>query len=158
MSQIKRFDLRVGDTVSGQVRPPKNGEKYYGLLKVQAVNSMDPELARKRPHFGELTPIFPNERYNLETLQEEVATRIIDILAPIGKGQRGLIVAPPKAGKTILLKQIANGISKNHPDTVLIALLVDERPEEVTDMERSIEGEVVSSTFDEPSGAARPRH
>jgi len=150
MSQIKRFDLRVGDTVSGQVRPPKNGEKYYGLLKVQAVNSMDPELARKRPHFSELTPIFPNERYNLETLQEEVATRIIDILAPIGKGQRGLIVAPPKAGKTILLKQIANGISKNHPDTVLIALLVDERPEEVTDMERSIEGEVVSSTFDEP--------
>ncbi|MHC9539068.1 MAG: transcription termination factor Rho [Vulcanimicrobiota bacterium] len=150
MSQIKRFDLRVGDTVSGQVRPPKNDEKYYGLLKVQAVNSMDPELARKRPHFGELTPIFPNERYNLETLQEEVATRIIDILAPIGKGQRGLIVAPPKAGKTILLKQIANGISKNHPDTVLIALLVDERPEEVTDMERSIEGEVVSSTFDEP--------
>jgi len=150
MSQIKRFDLRVGDTISGQVRPPKNGEKYYGLLKVQAVNNMDPELARKRAHFGELTPIFPCERYTLETRPEDVAPRIIDILSPIGKGQRGLIVAPPKAGKTMLLKQIANGITTNYPDTRLIALLVDERPEEVTDMERSIEGEVVSSTFDEP--------
>lgn len=150
MSQIKRFDLRVGDTVSGQVRPPKNGEKYYGLLKVQAVNHQDPELARKRVHFGELTPIFPNEQFALETKPEEVTARIIDLLSPIGKGQRGLIVAPPKAGKTIMLKQIANGITTNYPEVVLIALLVDERPEEVTDMERSIEGEVVSSTFDEP--------
>ncbi len=133
MSQIKRFDLRVGDTISGQVRPPKNGEKYYGLLKVQAVNNIDPELARKRAHFGELTPIFPMERYTLETRPDEVAPRIIDILSPIGKGQRGLIVAPPKAGKTMLLKQIANGITTNYPDTKLIALLVDERPEEVTE-------------------------
>ncbi|MBI2251272.1 MAG: transcription termination factor Rho [Armatimonadetes bacterium] len=149
-SQIKRFNLRVGDLVAGQVRPPKNGEKYYGLLKVMAVNNQDPELARMRANFDDLTPIFPNERFSLETNQEEISTRIIDLLSPIGKGQRGLIVAPPKAGKTILLKRIAKGISTNHPEVILMALLIDERPEEVTDMERSIEGEVVSSTFDEP--------
>ena len=149
-SQIRRFDLRMGDVVSGQVRPPKSGEKYYGLLKIQGVNSLDPEDIKKRPNFSDLTPIFPNEKLTLETSSENIATRIIDILAPIGKGQRGLIVAPPKAGKTTLLKQIANGITTNYPDIVLIALLIDERPEEVTDMERSIDGEVISSTFDEP--------
>lgn len=149
-SQIKRFNLSSGDFVAGQIRPPKEGEKYYGLLKVMAVNDQDPELARKRVNFDKLTPIFPNERFNLETISSEVSTRIIDLITPIGKGQRGLIVSPPKAGKTILLKKIANGITASHPDIVLIALLVDERPEEVTDMERSIEGEVVSSTFDEP--------
>ncbi len=149
-TQIRRFDLRMGDVVSGQVRPPKSGEKYYGLLKIQGVNSLNPEDIKKRPNFSDLTPIFPNEKLTLETSSENIATRIIDILAPIGKGQRGLIVAPPKAGKTTLLKQIANGITTNYPDIVLIALLIDERPEEVTDMERSIEGEVISSTFDEP--------
>ena len=149
-SQIRRFDLRMGDVVSGQVRPPKSGEKYYGLLKIQGVNSLDPEDIKKRPNFSDLTPIFPNEKLTLETSSENIATRIIDILAPIGKGQRGLIVAPPKAGKTTLLKQIANGITTNYPDIVLIALIIDERQEEVTDMERSIDGEVISSTFDEP--------
>jgi transcription termination factor Rho len=149
-SQIKRFDLRIGDTISGQVRPPKNGEKYFGMVKVQAVNSLDPEHSRLRPHFDQLTPIFPNRRYNLETRPEEISTRIIDLLCPIGSGQRGLLVAPPKAGKTILLKKIARGITTNYPESILIALLIDERPEEVTDMERSVEGEVVSSTFDEP--------
>ncbi|MFH1454306.1 MAG: transcription termination factor Rho [Armatimonadota bacterium] len=149
-SQIKRFNLRVGDYVAGQIRPPKNGEKYYGLLRVLAVNDKDPELARARPMFEKLTPIFPDERFELETVGNEISTRIIDLLCPIGKGQRGLIVSPPKAGKTILLKKIANGISSNFPEVVLMALLIDERPEEVTDMERSIKGEVVSSTFDEP--------
>ena len=149
-SQIKRFNLRLGDYVAGQIRPPKNGEKYYGLLRVLAVNDQDPEIVRMRPHFDRLTPIFPNERYTLETQASDISTRIIDLLSPIGKGQRGLIVSPPKAGKTILLKKIAHGISTNFPETVLMALLVDERPEEVTDMERSIKGEVVSSTFDEP--------
>lgn len=151
-SQIKRFDLRTGDVIAGQVRPPKAslGEKNYALLKVQGVNSMNPEDARKRPRFNDLTPIFPDEKLVLETCGGEIAPRIIDILCPIGKGQRGLIVAPPKAGKTTILKQIANGITKNYPDIELIALLIDERPEEVTDMERSIQGEVVSSTFDEP--------
>lgn len=149
-SQIKRFNLRLGDHVAGQIRPPKNGEKYYGLLRVLAVNDQEPELARTRPHFDRLTPIFPDERYNLETQASDISTRIIDLLSPIGKGQRGLIVSPPKAGKTILLKKIANGISTNFPETVLMALLIDERPEEVTDMERSIKGEVASSTFDEP--------
>ncbi|MBI2264899.1 MAG: transcription termination factor Rho [Armatimonadetes bacterium] len=149
-SQIKRFDLRVGDTVSGQIRPPKNGEKYYGLLKVEAVNGQNPEVCRRRPRFDDLTPIFPNERLTLETDSHEISARIIDLISPIGKGQRGLIVAPPKAGKTILLKKIAHGIATNFPEVYLIALLVDERPEEVTDMRRSIEGEVVSSCFDEP--------
>ncbi len=150
LSQIKRFELRMGDVVSGQVRPPKNGEKYYGLVKVQAVNTHDPDTSRTRPHFEDLTPIFPNVRFDLELGKDDYSTRIIDLFCPIGQGQRGLLVAPPKAGKTILLKKIAKGIADNSPDTILIALLIDERPEEVTDMERSIEGEVVSSTFDEP--------
>ncbi len=149
-SQVKRFDLRVGDIVSGQIRPPKTGEKFYALLKVQGVNHLNPDSAKRRPHFSELTPIFPDEKLTLETTQEDIATRIIDILCPIGKGQRGLIVAPPKAGKTTILKQIAKGITTNYPDMDLIVLLIDERPEEVTDMERSVEGEVISSTFDEP--------
>lgn len=149
-SQIKRFNLREGDLVGGQIRPPKNGEKYYGLLRVQAVNDQDPDIVRNRTHFEKLTPIFPDERFNLETSAGDISTRIIDLLSPIGKGQRGLIVSPPKAGKTILLKKIANGISVNFPDVILMALLIDERPEEVTDMERCIKGEVVSSTFDEP--------
>jgi transcription termination factor Rho len=150
LSQIKRFGLRLGDTVSGMIRPPKNGEKYWGVVKIQAVNGDDPETAKRRPNFDSLTPIFPDEKLVLETSQGDVAARIIDLISPIGKGQRGLIVAPPKAGKTILLKQIAHGITTNFPDVLLIALLVDERPEEVTDMERSVDGEVVSSTFDEP--------
>ncbi len=150
MTQVRRFSLRMGDMVLGQVRPPKAGEKYYGLLKVASVNNIDPEVARRRPHFEQLTPIFPNERYTMEASDNDFSKRIIDLFCPIGKGQRGLIVAPPKAGKTILLKKIANGIIANYPDAVLMALLIDERPEEVTDMERSIQGEVVSSTFDEP--------
>ncbi len=126
-SQIKRFDLRIGDTISGQVRPPKNGEKYFGMVKVQAVNSLDPEHSRLRPHFDQLTPIFPNRRYNLETRPEEISTRIIDLLCPIGSGQRGLLVAPPKAGKTILLKKIARGITTNYPESILIALLIENK-------------------------------
>jgi transcription termination factor Rho len=149
ISQIKRFDLRMGDMVTGVVRPPKNGEKYYGLLKVVLVNGIDPEQARRRPHFDQLTPIFPNERFQLE-VDSDISNRIIDLFCPIGKGQRALIVAPPKAGKTILLKKIARGISQNNPEVILMALLVDERPEEVTDMDRSIAGEVIASTFDEP--------
>ena len=150
LSQVRRFGLRVGDTVTGTIRPPKNGEKYWGIVKIQAVNGQDPETARNRPYFDNLTPLFPNQHLVLETEPKEISTRIIDMFAPIGKGQRGLIVAPPKAGKTILLKKIAKGITTNFPDIHLIALLIDERPEEVTDMERSIDGEVVSSTFDEP--------
>ncbi len=150
ISQVKRFDLRMGDMVTGQVRPPKSGEKYFGLLKVVTINGIDPEIARRRPHFDQLTPIFPNQRYTLETATADMSARIIDLFCPIGKGQRGLIVAPPKAGKTILLKKLANGITTNFPDTILMALLVDERPEEVTDMDRSIRGEVIASTFDEP--------
>ena len=151
MSQIRRFGLRMGDMVLGQVRPPKSGEKYYGLLKVASVNGTDPEQARRRPQFDQLTPIFPNERYTLESAtNNDFSRRIIDLFCPIGKGQRGLLVAPPKAGKTILLKKVANGIAENYPEVTLMALLVDERPEEVTDMERSIDGEVISSTFDEP--------
>jgi transcription termination factor Rho len=150
MSQVRRFGLRMGDMVLGQVRPPKPGEKYYGLLQVASVNGMDPDTARRRPHFEQLTPIFPNERYTMEGADKDFSKRIIDLFCPIGKGQRGLLVAPPKAGKTILLKQIANGIAQNYPEVVMMALLIDERPEEVTDMERSIQGEVISSTFDEP--------
>lgn len=150
LSQVRRFGLRVGDTVTGTIRPPKNGEKYWGIVKIQAVNGLDPDLARSRPYFDTLTPLFPNQHLILETEPKEVSTRIIDMFSPIGKGQRGLIVAPPKAGKTILLKKIAKGITTNFPDIHLIALLIDERPEEVTDMERSVDGEVVSSTFDEP--------
>ncbi|WP_341349097.1 transcription termination factor Rho [Thermaerobacter subterraneus] len=148
-SQIRRFDLRPGDMVSGQARPPKDNERYFALLRVEAVNGVDAELARDRLHFEGLTPIFPNERLTLETPNGSIAQRLIDLVAPIGKGQRGLIVAPPKAGKTILLKQIANGIAFNYPDVALMVVLIDERPEEVTDMERSVRGEVLSSTFDQ---------
>lgn len=148
-SQIKRFGLKTGDIVSGQVRPPKDSEKYYSLLRVQAVNDLNPEVARTRKNFDDLTPIYPNEQLVLETGPENISARFIDLIAPIGKGQRGLIVAPPKAGKTTLLKTIANSITHNYPDIVLIVLLIDERPEEVTDIRRSVDGMVVSSTFDE---------
>lgn len=148
-SQIKRFGLKTGDIVSGQVRPPKDTEKYYSLLRVQAVSNQNPETARSRKNFDDLTPIYPNEQIILETSADNYSARFIDLIAPIGKGQRGLIVAPPKAGKTTLLKTIANSITTNFPDIVLIVLLIDERPEEVTDIRRSVDGMVVSSTFDE---------
>ncbi|HHY46381.1 MAG TPA: transcription termination factor Rho [Firmicutes bacterium] len=150
-SQIRRFNLRTGDFVSGQVRPPKENEKYFALLRVEAVNSTDPETAGKRLHFEDLTPIYPNKRLRLETTAHDITTRMIDIIAPLGKGQRGLIVSPPKAGKTTVLKKIANAITQNHPEVELLVLLVDERPEEVTDMERSVKGIVTSSTFDQPA-------
>jgi transcription termination factor Rho len=150
-SQIKRFDLRTGDTISGQVRPPKEGERYFALLRVEAVNFESPEVAKEKILFDNLTPLYPEEKINLETKPTEISTRIIDLLAPIGKGQRGLIVSPPRAGKTILLQKIANAITDSHPEVVLIVLLIDERPEEVTDMKRHVNGEVVSSTFDEPA-------
>jgi transcription termination factor Rho len=149
-SQIRRFGLRTGDEVTGQVRPPKENEKYFGLLRVEAVNGVDPDTARLRPHFDELTPIYPQELYRLETGQEMLATRLIDLVAPIGKGQRGLIVAPPKAGKTTLLQQIAQAVEHNYPSAHIIMLLIGERPEEVTDMQRSVRGDVLHSTFDEP--------
>lgn len=149
-TQVRRFDMQNGDMVSGQVRPPKDGEKYYSLLKIEAINSLNPEQARDRTPFENLTPIFPDERYTLEYAGCPIASRLIDLLSPIGKGQRAMIVSPPKAGKTTILKNIANSITTNHPDTVIKVLLVDERPEEVTDMERSIKGEVIASTFDEP--------
>ncbi len=149
-SQIRRFGLRTGDMVIGQVRPPKETEKYFGLLRVEAVNGLDPESAKKRPDFERLTPIFPDEHLELETDRHILATRLIDILAPIGRGQRGLIVSPPKAGKTTVLKQIANGITANYRDIHLMVALIGERPEEVTDMDRSVSAEVISSTFDEP--------
>lgn len=148
-SQIRRFDLRNGDKVSGKVRPPKENERYFGLLQVEAVNGDDPETAKERVHFPALTPLYPNRQIHLETTQRNVSTRIMDVLAPVGFGQRGLIVAPPKAGKTMLIKEIANSITTNHPEAELIVLLIDERPEEVTDIERSVSGDVVSSTFDE---------
>ena len=148
-SQIRRFGLRTGDMVIGQVRPPKETEKYYGLLRVEAVNGLDPEIAKARPEFDKLTPIFPNAQFKLETKPHILATRLLDMLAPIGRGQRGLIVSPPKAGKTTLLKQIANGISENYPEAHLMVVLIGERPEEVTDMDRSVEAEVFSSTFDD---------
>jgi len=150
-SQIRRFNLRTGDTISGQIRPPKETERYFALLKVEAVNYEDPERAKDKILFDNLTPLYPEERLTLERESEEPSTRIVDLLAPIGKGQRGLIVSPPKAGKTMLLQNIANSITRNHPECVLIVLLIDERPEEVTDMARSVQGEVVSSTFDEPA-------
>jgi transcription termination factor Rho len=150
-SQIKRFDLRTGDTISGQVRPPKEGERYFALLRVEAVNFESPDVAKEKILFDNLTPLYPQAKINLETKSRALETRIIDLLAPIGKGQRGLIVAPPRTGKTILLQRIANAISENHPEVVLIVLLIDERPEEVTDMKRTVNGEVVSSTFDEPA-------
>jgi len=149
-SQIRRFGLRTGDRVSGQVRPPKDNEKFFSLLRVEAVNGIDPEIARRRPSFDTLTPIFPLERINLETQANILSTRLLDLVAPIGLGQRGLIVSPPKAGKTLLLKAIANGITSNSPDMHLMVCLIGERPEEVTDMRRTVEGEVISSTFDEP--------
>jgi transcription termination factor Rho len=148
-TQIKRFNLRTGDMVIGQVRPPKDNEKYYGLLRVEAVNGLDPETAKYRPHFEHLTPIFPEERFNLETQSRILSTRLLNLIAPIGRGQRGLIVSPPKAGKTTVLKEIANAISENYPEVHLMVVLIGERPEEVTDMDRSVEAEVVASTFDE---------
>lgn len=149
-SQIRKFDLRTGDTVSGEIRPPKEGEKYFALLKVQAVNFENPEEAKEKILFDNLTPIYPHEEFNLETKPDEISMRVIDLLTPIGKGQRGLIVAQPYSGKTVLLQKIANSITTNHPDVILIVLLIDERPEEVTDMQRHVKGEVISSTFDEP--------
>lgn len=149
-SQIRRFGLRTGDMVIGQVRAPKESEKYYGLIRVEAVNGVDPEVAKRRPSFESLTPIFPTERFDLETDRHTHATRLLNLIAPIGKGQRGLIVSPPKAGKTTVLKQVANAISHNYPDVHLMVVLIGERPEEVTDMDRSVEAEVVASTFDDP--------
>ena len=149
-SQIRRFALRTGDMVLGQVRTPKEGEKYFGLLHVEAVNGLEPESARNRPVFENLTPLFPNEMMQLETTSQNLSNRLIDLLSPIGRGQRGLIVSPPKAGKTMLLKSIASGIAENCPDVVLMVALVGERPEEVTDMQRTVQGEVFSSTFDQP--------
>ena len=149
-SQVRRFGLRTGDDVTGQVRHPKESEKYYGLLRVETVNGMDPEAAKRRPHFDSLTPIFPTEKFKLETTQDNLTQRIIDMISPIGRGQRGLIVSPPKAGKTMVLKNIANGVSVNYDDVHIMMCLIGERPEEVTDVKRSVRGEVVSSTFDEP--------
>jgi len=150
-SQIRRFNLRTGDTVSGQIRPPKDSERYFALLKVEAVNYEDPEVARDKILFDNLTPLYPQERIKLETSHDQVSMRIMDMLCPIGKGQRGLIVAAPRTGKTILLQNIANSITQNHKEIMLIVLLIDERPEEVTDMMRSVDAEVISSTFDEPA-------
>jgi len=149
-SQIRKFDLRTGDTVSGQIRPPKEGEKYFALLKVEAVNFENPEDVKEKVCFDNLTPIYPRQPFNLETKPDEISMRVMSLLAPIGKGQRGLIVAQPYSGKTVLLQKIANAITVNNPDAVLIVLLIDERPEEVTDMQRNVKGEVISSTFDEP--------
>ncbi|MBE9545949.1 MAG: transcription termination factor Rho [Proteobacteria bacterium] len=150
-SQIRRFNLRTGDTVSGEVRPPKNGEKYFALLKVNSVNFGTPEATRDKILFDNLTPLYPEEKLNLECAPENFSTRIMDLFTPIGKGQRGLIVSPPRAGKTVLLQDIAKSITTNHREVILMVLLIDERPEEVTDMERSVDGEVISSTFDEPA-------
>jgi len=149
-SQIRKFDLKTGDIVSGQIRPPKEGEKYFALLRVEAVNFENPEEAKEKIFFDNLTPLYPHERFVLETTSGEISMRIMDLLTPLGKGQRGLIVAPPYSGKTVLLQKIANSIIKNQPDVILIVLLIDERPEEVTDMQRNVRGEVISSTFDEP--------
>jgi len=150
-SQIRKFNLRTGDSVSGQVRPPKEGERYFALLKVEAVNFENPEVAKDKILFDNLTPLYPQERFVLETKPQEISTRVMDLLTPIGKGQRGMIVAPPYSGKTIILQRVANAISTNYPEAIIIVLLIDERPEEVTDMKRSVKGEVISSTFDEPA-------
>jgi transcription termination factor Rho len=150
-SQIRRFNLKTGDTISGEVRPPKEGEKYFALLKVDTVNLESPEQARDKILFDNLTPLYPLEKLNLEYDPKNYSTRTLDLFAPIGKGQRGLIVSPPRAGKTVLLQDIAHSISANHPEVVLMVLLIDERPEEVTDMQRSVAGEVIASTFDEPA-------
>jgi transcription termination factor Rho len=149
-SQIRKFDLRTGDTVSGLVRPPKEGERYFALVKVEAINFEDPEVARNKIFFDNLTPLYPQQRLRMETTRENLTGRVLDMLCPIGKGQRGLIVAPPRTGKTMMLQSIANSITTNHPEVTLIVLLIDERPEEVTDMQRTVKGEVISSTFDEP--------
>ncbi len=148
-SQIRRFDLQTGDTVSGQIRPPKDGERYFALLRVEAVNFEPPEKMRNRVFFENLTPLYPQQKFALETDAENLSARVMDLMVPIGKGQRGLIVSPPRTGKTMLLQNLANSIARNHPDTYLIVLLIDERPEEVTDMQRSVKGEVIASTFDE---------
>jgi transcription termination factor Rho len=150
-SQIRRFNLQTGDTVSGQIRPPKEGERYFALLKVETVNFESPEVARDKTLFDNLTPLYPDEKLTLETTPDNMAMRVMELMAPIGKGQRGLIVAPPRTGKTMLIQNIANSIAENHPEVYLIVLLIDERPEEVTDMQRSVKGEVISSTFDEPA-------
>jgi transcription termination factor Rho len=150
-SQIRKFDLKTGDTISGQVRPPHEGEKYFALVKIEAVNFESPDEARNKILFDNLTPLYPQERVKLETTRENVSARVMDLLTPLGKGQRGLIVSPPRAGKTMLLQNVANSITTNHPEVVLMVLLIDERPEEVTDMQRSVKGEVISSTFDEPA-------
>ena len=152
-SQIRRFGLRQGDLVGGQVRPPKDREQYAGLLRVESVDGLDPDVARRRPHFDNLTPVFPRELYDLETQSSHLSGRLINLVAPIGRGQRGLIVAPPKAGKTVLLKSIANAITQNYHDVYLLIALIGERPEEVTDLQRSVQAQVVSSTFDEPTQA-----
>ncbi len=150
-SQIKRFGLRKGDTVAGFVRPPRDGERYFALLQVKSINGVDADKLKDRPLFDNLTPLHPNAAFRLETSREEVTTRLMDLICPIGKGQRGLIVAPPKTGKTVILQKLANAIAKNHPQTVILVLLIDERPEEVTEMQRTIKGEVIASTFDEPA-------
>jgi transcription termination factor Rho len=150
-SQIRKFDLHTGDTVSGQIRPPKDGERYFALIKVEAINFEHPDIARNKIFFDNLTPLYPNERIKLETASDNLSARVMDLMVPIGKGQRGLIVSPPRTGKTMLLQTIANSVTQNHPEIILIVLLIDERPEEVTDMMRSVNGEVISSTFDEPA-------
>jgi transcription termination factor Rho len=150
-SQIRKFDLRTGDTISGQIRPPKEGERYFALIKVEAINFEPPEMARERVFFDNLTPLYPDERLKMEAEADNLSSRVIDLVTPIGKGQRALIVAPPRTGKTMLMQTIANSITRNHPEASLIVLLIDERPEEVTDMQRSVHGEVISSTFDEPA-------
>ena len=150
-SQIRKFDLKTGDTISGQVRPPHEGEKYFALVKIEAVNFESPDEARNKILFDNLTPLYPQERLKLETVRENLSARVMDLLTPLGKGQRGLIVSPPRAGKTMLLQNVANSITTNHPEVVLMVLLIDERPEEVTDMQRSVKCEVISSTFDEPA-------
>ena len=151
LSQIKLFGLKTGDTVHGTVRPPKDGEKYFPLIKVNKINGLDPEVVRDRVSFEHLTPLFPEEKFNLALKESTISTRIIDLFSPIGKGQRGMIVSQPKTGKTMLLKDVANAIAANHPEVFQIILLIDERPEEVTDMQRNVKGEVVASTFDEPA-------
>jgi transcription termination factor Rho len=150
-SQIRKFDLKTGDSISGNVRPPHEGEKYFALVKIEAINFESPEETRNKILFDNLTPLYPQERIKMETVREGTSARVMDLLTPVGKGQRGLIVAPPRTGKTMLLQSIANSITSNHPEVVLIVLLIDERPEEVTDMQRSVKGEVISSTFDEPA-------
>ena len=150
-SQIRKFDLRTGDTISGQIRPPKEGERYFALIKVEAINFESPEDSRSKIFFDNLTPLYPEERVRLETGPDNIAGRVLDLLTPLGKGQRGLVVSPPRTGKTMLLQTIANSVTTNHPEVTLIVLLIDERPEEVTDMQRTVRGEVISSTFDEPA-------